>query len=253
MNIISDGATDLGKKRDNNEDSFIVLDEAGLYVVADGMGGSEGGEVASRIAVETFTSVIPSLLEGKDQTLLADNFLEGEKEFAALRLAVDRANRNIRTERSRHSELAAMGSTLTAFLLKEGRAFLIHVGDSRAYILRSGELRQMSVDHSVVSEYVRAGLLTREEARTSPYRHVITRALGSEDEVFPDTTAQAIRTGDVFLLCTDGLTDMISDGEIAEILAGNVPCKAVQMLIDTANRRGGEDNITAVVVQVKSL
>ena len=253
MNILSAGATDPGKKRDNNEDAFLVHDSSGIFAVADGVGGSEGGEVASRIAVETLASALPDMLGGKDRTLPQGFSREDNPEVFALRSLVELANRSIREERSQRPELADMGTTLTALLLKEGRACLIHVGDSRAYLFRSGELRQISVDHTLVSEYVRAGLLTPGEARTSPYRHVITRALGSGVNVVSDTTVQTVKRGDIFLLCTDGLTDMVTDEEIAKILATNAPPEAVKELIDRANRGGGVDNITAVVVQVREL
>jgi len=249
MHIVSAGATDPGKKRGNNEDAFTALDEAGLYVVADGVGGNEGGEVASRIAVETFAAIVPGMVAGNDRNGPSSR---GNSEFDALLSAVERANSAIREEGMRRPEISGMATTLTALLFKNGRAFLIHVGDSRAYLLRSGELRQLSSDHTLVSEYVRDGLLTPEEAHVSPYRHVITRSLGSGEEAAPDTAAQAVQAGDVFLLCTDGLTEMVSDKEILDILAANAP-KAAQKFINAANRAGGVDNITAVVIQVAAV
>lgn len=243
MILVSAGATDPGKKRANNEDTFLMSDAVGLYVVADGVGGSEGGEVASRIAVEMLAAV---LLPGTSSS-------EQSGEAAVLGLAVDRANSAIRTEQAKHSELADMGTTLSAIFFQNGRASLIHVGDSRVYLFRSNELRQLSADHTLVAEYIRTGLLTPAEAQTSPNRHVITRALGSRDEIAPDITVHTVRKGDVFLLCTDGLTDMVSDGVLSEILASNAPREAVQELINTANQHGGVDNITAVVVQVMEI
>lgn len=248
--IISFGASDQGKKRQNNEDFYLVDEKLDLFIVADGIGGSEGGEVASRIAVETLASVIPGALAGKDLAQQDNAPAQDDRELAALRLGVERANRNIREEQSRRPELADMGTTLTALLIRAGRVFLIHVGDSRAYLFRSGELSQISADHSLVAEYVRSGLLSAAAARTSPYRHVITRALGSMDEVAPDTSAQVLRKGDVLLLCTDGLTDMVSDKELAGILGSKAPREAVQELIAEANRGGGVDNITAVVIRI---
>lgn len=251
MEIISFGGTHAGKKRANNEDAYLLNDEFCLYAVADGIGGSEGGEVASRIAVETLAAATRDLLAGSPRDFSSD--AGGSKELSALRSAMDRANRNIREERSRRSDLAEMGTTLTAFFFKEGRAYLIHIGDSRAYLFRSGNLRQVSIDHSLVSEFVRAGRLKPEQARISPYRHVITRALGTGDDVVPDSSMEGVQQGDTFLLCTDGLTEMVSDEEIANILATHAPREAVQGLIDAANREGGVDNITAVVVQVVAL
>jgi PPM family protein phosphatase len=250
MILVSAGATDPGKKRANNEDSFLVHDAAGLYVVADGVGGLEGGEVASRIAVETLASIVPPIRDAKpsEGDALTDSGVS-----AALIQAVDRANRAIRAEQSRRTELADMGTTVSAVFFAGDRAYLIHVGDSRVYLLRSNELRQLSADHTLVAEHIRTGILTPAEARTSSYRHVITRALGTRDGIAPDITSQTIRKGDVFLLCTDGLTDMVSDRELAGILASNAPREAVQELITTANLHGGADNITAVVVQVREL
>ncbi|HEX9020461.1 MAG TPA: Stp1/IreP family PP2C-type Ser/Thr phosphatase [Nitrospirota bacterium] len=248
VRILSFGASDAGKKRANNEDACLVDDAIGLYAVADGIGGSEGGEVASRLAVETLASAVPGMLAG-----LPRGFSEGKNELVMLRSALESANRRIREERSRHPELAGMGTTLTALFVRERRACLIHIGDSRAYLFRSGKLRQISVDHSLVAEYVRAGRLTPEQARISTYRHIITRALGTEDDIAPDAAAEDLRQGDIFLLCTDGLTEMVDDKRIAEILAANGPRKAVQELIDAANREGGVDNITAVVAQVTSI
>lgn len=245
MKIAAFGASDTGKKRENNEDAYLVDDALGLYAVADGIGGNAGGEVASRIAVATLASVLTDMLAE-----LPDGSSSGdEKAFSVLRAAADRANRNIREERFRRPELTGMGTTLSAILLREGRAYLLHIGDSRVYLFRAGELSLLSVDHSLVAEYVQAGLLTPQQARVSPYRHVITRALGIEDAEVPDTKAESIRQGDILLLCTDGLTEMVSDEELANILASHAPREAVRKLIDAANGNGGVDNITAVVVE----
>ncbi len=246
MKIRCAGKTDPGRKRGNNEDSFFADEESGLFVVADGVGGSAGGEVASRIAVETLAAVLPGLLADQERTVSADAAGSG---LAALREAAGQANRAIRVEQSRRPETAAMATTLTGLLVRNGRACLVHVGDSRAYLLRAKELQQLSADHTLVADSVRSGLLTLEESRRSPYRHVISRALGIEDEIVPDTAAQPVLPGDTFLLCTDGLTDMLPDGEIAAILGAYDPDDAVRELIAEANRAGGDDNITTVVVR----
>ncbi len=249
MKIISAGATDPGKRRGNNEDVYLVNDELGLYAVADGVGGHEGGEVASRIAVEAFASAIPDLLGQRDRA--PQGFSpDTDPELAAIRSAVTLANRRIRRERELRPDLADMGTTLSVLVVKKGRAFLAHVGDSRIYCLRSGELRQLTSDHSLVAEQRKAGVLTPEQACTSPYRHVITRALGIRDDVLLDTEAHTVQQGDTFLLCTDGLTEMVGDQEIAKILAKYAPRDAVRKLVDEANEGGGMDNITAVVVRI---
>lgn len=251
MDVLSAGATDPGKKRLNNEDSYLVLDGSGLYAVADGVGGSEGGEVASRIALETVAAVLSDLLGEKDRTPAAGLRAGKDRPSAALHAAVTMANRTIRSERQQPG-LADMGTTLTALLLQDNRAYLAHVGDSRAYILRKKKLKQVTSDHSLVAEQVRAGMLKPDEARRSPYRHVITRALGMEEDVAPDIVSQALKPGDTVLLCTDGLTEMVDDRRIAAILAKHPPADAVRELLSAANDGGGVDNITAVVVRLGS-
>ncbi len=250
MKITSFGGTDTGKKRANNEDAYLLNDELGLYAVADGVGGSEGGEVASRMAVETLAASLPDLLGDKDRTPPGGFVRAADPALSALQLAVTLSNRTIRQARTQTPALAGMGTTLTTLLLRDKHAFIAHVGDSRAYLLRSGEFTQLTNDHSLVGEQVRHGVITREQARTSPYRHVITRALGIDEEVMIDLAKHALLRGDRLLLCTDGLTEMVDDTEIGGILAGSDPREAVQKLIDVANRAGGVDNITAVVVWV---
>lgn len=250
MKILSFGATDPGKKRANNEDSYLVNDGLRLYAVADGVGGSEAGEVASRIAVDTIAGAMPDLLGDKDRTPPAGISSGDAPELAAFRHAVLLSNRNIIEEAGKNSVRTGMGTTLTALLLARKRAFLAHIGDSRAYRLRNGTLAQLTKDHSVVAEQVRSGILTAAQARTSPYRHVITQALGIDREAAPDLMEHPVKPGDTFLLCSDGLTEMVGDGEIGRILSGSVPRDAARKLIDAANGQGGVDNITAVVVQV---
>jgi protein phosphatase len=253
MNILSAGATDTGNIRTNNEDAYLVQDAAELFAVADGVGGYEGGEVASRIAVDTLAAVLPDLLGDKDRTPPQGFSTAAEREIAAMRSAFTLANQKIRRERELNSKLSSMGTTLTALLARNGRAFLVHIGDSRAYLLRSGELRQLTNDHSLVAEQVRAGLLTPLQARTSPYRHVISRALGLQEDILPDTAMQPLQQGDTFLLCTDGLTEMVDDRVIEKILSNATPQDAVRELIGEAKKNGGVDNITAVLVQVSEM
>ncbi len=250
MRILSYGGTDTGRKRANNEDAFLVNDGTGLYAVADGIGGSEGGEVASRIAVETLAESMSDLLGERDRTPAAGSTADGRPELPALRQAVALMNRKILDAASKNAALEGMGTTLTVLFVRDRRAFVAHIGDSRLYRLRSGRLGQLTHDHSMVAEQVRAGLLSAEKARMSPLRHVITRALGTSGEADPDVAEHSLQKGDIYLLCTDGLTDMVNDREIAGILAANPPRDAVQKLIGAANERGGADNITTVVVQL---
>ena len=246
MKRIAFGRTDPGKKRANTEDAFLVNDAMGLYAVADGIGGNEGGEVASRIAVETFGKAIPDLLNEKGS-------VSTDAPSPALREAVIRANRAIYQVQSQNPGLANMGTTLTALLFRDNQACIAHIGDSRAYLFRLGKLLQLTDDHSFVAEQVLAGTFTKEQARSSPYRHMITRALGIAEDARPDLVNHELKKDDKFLLCTDGLTEMVTDEEIAGILSASPPQEAVENLLAAANAQGGVDNITAVVVWVNEV
>jgi PPM family protein phosphatase len=222
--------TDTGRQRRENEDSAYV--HAPLFVVADGMGGAQAGEVASRIAIETF--------ERAPQT-------SGPPEARLAKLVRD-ANHQIYDRSRAESSRAGMGTTLTAAYLDDARLAIAHVGDSRAYLFRDGELTRLTQDHSLVDELLRQGKLTEEQAAEHPQRSIITRALGPEPEVDVDTWTYPVRAGDVLLLCSDGLTSMISEGRVGEILAGADSLQdAADELIDEANEAGGRDNITVVL------
>ncbi len=246
MKIISFGKSDTGKARNNNEDSYLVDDSRRIYAVADGIGGHEGGEVASRIAVdtldETFRGLLPSRLSATSVT--------DDPKFFALIDAFTLANSKIRLYAARTAVLHGMGTTMTALFLWNQTAYLAHVGDSRAYRLRAGALTQVTADHTVVAEQVRAGQITTAQAQTSPYRHVITRALGIEPEILVERRKITVGRDDTFLLCTDGLTEMVEDGEIIRVLESYSPEAAVDLFIALANDHGGVDNITAVVVKI---
>jgi serine/threonine protein phosphatase PrpC len=242
--------TDPGRVRPNNEDSFghfepsdqAELEKMGwLFVVADGMGGHRGGEIASNLAVRTIQS-----------TYYAD---EGLSRSAALRVAVEEANRLILDEALADPSLAGMGTTCTAMAVHDGFAYFIHVGDSRAYVQRDGELVQLTQDHSLVGEMVRSGILSDEDARRHPKRNVITRSLGVQAALIADTpfTPFKLEWNDTFILCSDGLTSMVDDTQIAEVLRQNDPAAAVEKLVALANQHGGKDNVTAVVVKVVEL
>lgn len=253
MKITSFGGTDPGKKRSNNEDAYLLNDKLCLYAVADGIGGNEGGEVASRIAMETFEEAMPDLLGDTNRTPPSGVLLNTDPRLSALRQVITLSNRKLRRAREQDPVLSGMGTTLTALLLRKDRAYIAQIGDSRAYLLRAGKLTQLTSDHSYVAEQVAAGILTLKQARLSPYRHVITRALGIDDEAQADFTTHALQQDDRLLLCTDGLTEMLDDAEINRILAGSPPRDAVRKLVAAANARGGVDNITAVVVWVTEL
>ena len=225
--------TDTGRQRQANEDSFFAGSQ--LFAVADGMGGAQAGEVASRIAAESFEPAVRG-----DQS--------GE---AYLRSIAETANRRIHSIAERDSTRSGMGTTLTAALVEDDEVSIAHVGDSRAYVYRDGNLRLLTSDHSLVEELRRQGRLTDEQAEDHPQRSIITRALGPEEAVEVDTMTFSARPGDVFLLCSDGLTTMIKDDRIAEILANADDLDAaVDQLVREANEAGGRDNITAVAFRL---
>jgi PPM family protein phosphatase len=226
--------TDTGRQRRDNEDSAYV--RAPLFVVADGMGGAQAGEVASALAVEEFRR--PLAEEGTPEQRLADR--------------VQSANRRIyETAQSAH-EQAGMGTTLTAAYLDDADLAVAHVGDSRAYIFRDGSLTRLTQDHSLVEELVRRGKLTEEQAAEHPQRSIITRALGVENDVEVDTWTFPVRAGDVVLLCSDGLTSMIGEDQIAAVLSSETDLdRAGERLIAEANAAGGRDNITVVLFRLE--
>lgn len=225
--------TDTGRQRHANEDSYFA--RAPMFAVADGMGGAQAGEVASRIAAGAFE-------KARD----TDDPPEARLEAIALE-----ANREIHDLAQRDSTTAGMGTTLTAALVAGDEVAFGHVGDSRAYVLRDGELKRLTKDHSLVEELRRQGRLTEEEAEEHPQRSIITRALGPEPDVAVDTMTFPAKAGDVFLLCSDGLTTMVPDEEIRRILTEARSMRsAVNKLIDAANSGGGRDNITAVAFRL---
>ena len=230
--LVAAGVTDVGRVRDGNEDDFIdQSNRLGLVAVADGMGGHRAGEVASATALEALRAAVAS----------------GQ----SLRDAIEGANDAVLEKSVSDQELAGMGTTLTAGMLgSDGYLVVGHVGDSRAYLVRDGELTQITDDHSLVEEMVRGGELTREQAEVHPRRSIITRALGIDPEVEVDEYPIELQPGDRILFCSDGLTTMVRPDEIASILSReHDPKRAAQLLVDAANAAGGEDNITAVIVE----
>ncbi len=228
--------TDTGRQRRANEDSMLA--RSPLFVVADGMGGARAGEVASRIAVEAFQSGLHAA---------------SDPELALAELA-RAANSRIHDLSQSNAEQAGMGTTLTAVYVGEQEVAIAHVGDSRAYCLRDGELLRLTDDHSLVDELMRQGRLTPEEAVEHPQRSVITRALGPEGSVEVDTRSFRARAGDVYLLCSDGLTTMISEEQIAAVLLAHPLLRdAGEALIAAANDAGGRDNVTVVLVRLEEV
>lgn len=238
MQLQAAGVSDVGRRRRMNEDAFALVPGQGLYLVADGMGGHSAGHVASGLAAREVARAI-------DDPARANGRTPSERLRSAVAVANDAI---VMTARSRE-ELAGMGTTLVALLAVGDRAALAHVGDSRAYLVRRGRVRQLTDDHSLVGELQRRGELTADAAREHPHRHVLTRALGVRRLVEADLAEIGLVPGDVFVLCTDGLTTHVRDEEIAEAVREQPdPQTAAKSLVDLANARGGEDNVTVVVV-----
>jgi PPM family protein phosphatase len=232
----SAGRTDPGRIRRRNEDAFVL--DPPLFAVADGMGGAQAGEVASRLAATAFREY-----HDADQLPPADR----------VQAIIQEANRRIYERARADLDASGMGTTLTAALLTGGRVILGHVGDSRAYRIRDGELEQLTEDHSLVGDLMRSGRLTPEEADAHPQRSVITRALGTDPEVDVDTSTVDVKPGDLFLLCSDGLTTMVTDDDILGILAAAPTLDdAARELVRAANSGGGEDNVTVVLFRVEA-
>lgn len=247
MKIRGWGASDVGRRRDHNEDRFLCNDQLGLYAVADGMGGHLGGERASRMAVEILEASLARAVEAAtsgapDVTPLSP--------ADALRAAIAEADRRIYDTSAADPEVAGMGTTLTALFFFERRAYLGHVGDSRGYLYRDGRIRQLTDDHSWIQDQVRAGLLSPTEAKESRYRNIITRSVGFEPTVNPDIQDLHPQAGDCFLLCSDGLSNDIGLEEFGQVLTSDFYRDAPRNLIQMANDRGGDDNITCVCVHV---
>jgi len=251
MTIAARGLTDVGLRREHNEDSFLVDEALGLFVVADGMGGHAGGGTASRIAVETIRERVRHAREVAPDDFAAPRPLGEHPLRDVLREAVEEACAAIFRAAQRDATLAGMGTTATAALVVDGvGAFVAHVGDSRCYLVRGGQIYQVSEDHSLVNEQLKAGAITAEEARTSRFKNIITRSVGFEEEVLVDLMGLEVERGDRLLVCSDGLTNMVDDAHLLEVVASASLDDAPRRLVDLANAAGGDDNVTVVVVRV---
>jgi PPM family protein phosphatase len=229
--------SDVGKVRTSNEDAYGYCLDAGVFAVCDGMGGAAAGEIASRIAVDTLI-----------ERLCAVTSLEDRRK--ALGESIDAANRMVYTHAAQDAALHGMGTTLVAAAIQDGKALIGHVGDSRCYLFRAGQLTRQTDDHSLVDEQVRLGRMTQDDADRSPLRNVITRAIGTQTSVDADITELSLEPGDILLLCSDGLTREVPEHRISAILRGSgIPEELCQHLIDAANDSGAHDNVTAVLVR----
>ncbi|MDE3061455.1 MAG: Stp1/IreP family PP2C-type Ser/Thr phosphatase [Acidobacteriota bacterium] len=243
VHYMASAITDRGRKRPSNEDAFGYSDEDGVYVVCDGMGGAAAGEIASSLAVDE----VLRLTDG------AGHDAESFAVPAALEQAIAAANEAIYTRSQRNQRLSGMGTTMVALAVRDAHAWVLNVGDSRCYRLRQGRLEQITADHSLVEEQVRMGRMTSAEASRSPLKNVITRALGTQSRVTPDVFALEIEPGDLFLLCTDGLTRELTDKAIEAMLCNNGSLtEHCSNLVEAAKRAGGHDNVTCLLVSAAS-
>lgn len=254
MRAIAAGASDVGLQREHNEDSFVVLKEYDLFVVADGMGGHRAGDVASKLATETISEFFKST--ANDDVTWPFHFDTNlSEEENRLLTGIRVANRQIFERSSRSREYHGMGTTVVGamFSPRKGRMYIGHVGDSRCYRVRAGAIAQLTRDHSLINDYLLAMPDLTEEQRSELPKNVITRALGMQDQVVVDLQHDDPRPGDVYVLCSDGLSGMVTDEEILRIVAGAADIReACTQLIARANEHGGEDNVTAVLIKIEA-
>jgi protein phosphatase len=236
--------TDIGRRRSQNQDSVAAEPQLGLFLVADGMGGHKGGEIASAMAVDQITEYFQKV-QGHAKKDPAE----------VLKSAIEHASQVIFTRAADEPELSGMGTTTTAAYVQDSTVYIGQVGDSRCYYIKGDNIWQLTRDHSWVQERLRAGLITREQLKTDQMKNIITRSVGYEEEVKVDLFRMNLSSGDCLLLCSDGLSGKVEDLKIQQIIRSHLshpqgPQQAVQALIEQANQNGGDDNISAIVIQV---
>ena len=245
------GKTDLGCVRTNNEDNFGYDARYGIYVVCDGMGGQAAGEVASKIGVDVLLNYFREAAQSGEYQQVGPPFSGVSEGAQALASAIQLANHTIYDASQRRAGTAGMGSTIVAIVVRGNSLSIANVGDSRIYLMRQGSIQQLTHDHSLVMEQLRRGIITREEAEHSASQHIILRALGSEEGVQPDVEDLVALAGDVLLMTSDGLTKYVRDEEIVKIVSSAATLEeACDALIQAARRRGGDDNITCLMVKI---
>jgi serine/threonine protein phosphatase PrpC len=250
MRLDVQGLTHVGMKRNHNVDNFLVLAEERLFVVADGMGGHSSGEIASKIAVDEMGEFFR--MTGKDQDATWPFKMDKTRNYDENRIAtgIKLANVRIFERASSEQKFRGMGTTIVSVYFNQTYAYVAHVGDSRVYFHRAGTLKQVTEDHSLLNDYLKAKKLTPEEIEAFPHKNVIVRALGMKDTVQVDVSRVEAQEGDTFLLCSDGLSGMVTDAAIADVLTKQRELNAAcTQLIDLANANGGNDNVTCVLAR----
>ncbi len=253
LRIEARGITDVGKRRDHNEDAFLLDDGLGLFIVADGMGGHAGGGTASRLAVETIQAAVRHAKEAEPEAFgAAPGTVEESPLPDVLREAVEEACAVIYRTAQGDPELAGMGTTVTAALVDGRVAYVAHVGDSRCYLMREGRIYQVSEDHSLVNEQLKAGAISPDEAKHSRFKNIITRSVGFEQQVQVDLMGLELEPEDALVICCDGLSNLVDDPEILAIVSESTLDLAPGRLVALANDRGGDDNITVIVIRARA-
>jgi len=251
LHIQAGARTDLGRVRKNNEDFYAIEPALQLYVLSDGMGGEAHGEVASQLAVQTILTHCKQAENSRATPIFGESSPDVSERTNRLASAIHLANRKVFEAAASNPEQSGMGATIVAAWIDAQRLSIAHVGDSRAYLLRAGSMEQLTADHSLVAEKVRVGILTPQEADASEMQSVLTRAVGTSSSVEVDTDEQALLVGDFVLLCSDGLTRMVTDPEIASTLLTSTSAQeSAERLVDLANENGGADNISVIVLRV---
>ncbi|MBI2377700.1 MAG: Stp1/IreP family PP2C-type Ser/Thr phosphatase [Deltaproteobacteria bacterium] len=251
MKLRAAGLSHVGMKRTHNEDALCLLSEYSLYLVADGMGGHSSGEVASRMAVETISSFFRMTTRDEEATWPFKEERNLRYDENRLVAGIKWSNRRIYEAASREPKYKGMGTTIVSAFFTQGGAYLGHVGDSRGYRIRNGRIEQITEDHSLLNDYIKANKLTPEEIEAFPHKNVIVRALGMKEVVQVDVNRLDPKPDDYYLLCSDGLSGMVTDQEIQDIVTSTKDVKlACKELVDAANAAGGTDNVTCVLIQL---
>jgi serine/threonine protein phosphatase PrpC len=240
MKVRSCAISDVGRKRQKNEDSYLINGELNLFIVADGMGGHAGGEFASRIAITTIEDRFSENANGNSNKENKD----------VIKTSIHDASAKIIEKAEEDQSLKGMGTTVICLNIHDKKSIIGHVGDSRGYLFRDGILEQLTEDHSLVNEQIKSGLITEEEAKHHAFKNIITRSVGVTAQVEVDIVEKKVKNGDFLVLCTDGLSNLIEQSEMEHELREHEPIIAAKRLVDLANSRGGDDNITLIIVEV---